>query len=292
MAEAAETIPYERLMSANPVLLWALERCWPDQVARSKGMELNARENSAWLVMNGEASVTHDGETHRAGPGTWMFPRPGKREQSFAGRFHFLSITIRWQWPEGRHLFDAGLTRTIPAAEVPWLEKVATEVVSAVAGISGINHYHIGFHQVRLSDATRLFELAGRWSTAFAEVMARLGVVPDTGVNRDPRVESLLSQLRESPAASPPDRAGFAAAAGVSPRQLDRLLKDATGRTFVESHDQIRFERACSGLLEKGLRVKEVALGSGFRDLSSFSRWFTKRAGCSPRAYRERFSVS
>ncbi len=291
MSAATQRIPYERLMSASPLLLWALERRWSDEEARSKGMELDARENSAWLVLEGEARVRHGGETHRAGPGTWMFPSPGRREQSFEGTFHFLSLTLRWQWPEGTHLFEKGLTRTVAAQEVPWLEETAREVIRGVAAVSSMTYYLIGRHPVSLMEASRLFELAGRWATAFATAMDRIGVQPDTGTNRDPRVELLLARMRESRASTPPDRGAFAAAAGVSLRQVDRLLKDATGRTLVENHDLIRFESACGGLLEQGHRVKEVALGAGFRDLSSFSRWFTKRAGCSPRAYRKRFSI-
>lgn len=138
--------------------------------------------------------------------------------------------------------------------------------------------------------AARLFELAGTWATAFLQAMDHLGVAPDTGMTRDPRVEILLAHLQAGWTSPSPDRGQLAIATGVSPRQMDRLIKISTGKTLVENHDHFRYDRICSSLLESGLRVKEIAGTAGFTNLSSFSRWFAKRAGCSPRAYRERFT--
>lgn len=290
MSRATDPIPYERLTSAGPVLLWALERKWGAEEARSKGMDLDANENSAWLVLDGEAEVTHGGKTHHAGPGYWMFPKPGVRTQAFSGAFHFVSVTIRWQWPAGRHVFDDGLTRTLASADAPWLRETAYDIIARVRSISPDDYYHIGRHSVTLANAARLFELAGKWAAAYAKIMDQLDIMPDTGTTRDPRVEVLLARLREGCASPRPDRGRLAAAAGVSTRQLDRLLREATGKTLAENHDAFRFEKAGASLLERGLRVKEVAAESGFHDLSSFSRWFAKHAGCSPRAYREWFA--
>lgn len=289
--DSPEVIPYERLMAAKPTMLWALERTWSDEVARNKGMELEADENSAWLILDGEARVEHEGGTHVARSGEWMFPKPCKRNQSFSGNFHFLSVTIQWKWPSGRHVFDEGLTRTLPAHEAPWLEQTAREIISAVHTAAPSNYYYIALHSINLKAAARLFEMAGKWAHAYVQAMEQLDICPDIGQTRDPRIEGLLANLRMGAPHRTPDRNSLASAAGVSPRQLDRMIKEATGRTLAENHDQIRFEAARDGLLEKGLRVKEVAAEIGFSDLSSFSRWFTKHAGCSPRAYRERFSA-
>ena len=40
MSRATDPIPYERLTSAGPVLLWALERKWGAEEARSKVIAL------------------------------------------------------------------------------------------------------------------------------------------------------------------------------------------------------------------------------------------------------------
>jgi len=290
VSEGSQLIPYERLMAARPVLLWALERRWTAEQAMAKGYELEADENSAWLVLEGAARVVHDGIEHQAGPGEWMFPKPGGRTQAFAGPFHFISITFRWQWPGGTHLFDEGLTRTVRGAEIPWLEEEARKICIHVSDITRDPYYLIGRHSLTLLQSTGLFELAAKWAGLFHRAMDHLGVAPDIGMNRDPRIEAVLQILEGIAGSASPSREDLAAAVGVSPRQLDRMMKQETGRTLIENHDLIRYEKACRSLLEKGRRVKEVAIEAGFNDLPGFSRWFAKRAGCAPRAFRIRFS--
>ena len=290
VSEESQLIPYERLMAARPVLLWALERRWTAEQAMAKGYELEADENSAWLVLEGAARVVHDGIEHQAGPGEWMFPKPGGRTQAFAGPFHFISITFRWQWPGGTHLFEKGLTRTVRGSDIPWLEEEARKICIHVSGITRDPYYLIGRHSLTLLQSTGLFELAAKWAGLFHRAMDHLGVAPDTGMNRDPRIEVVLEILEGIAGSASPSREDLAAAVGVSPRQLDRMMKQETGRTLIENHDLIRYEKACRSLLEKGRRVKEVAIEAGFNDLPGFSRWFAKRAGCAPRAFRIRFS--
>lgn len=287
---ASETrLPYERLMSAAPVLLWALERSWTTEQADRVGYELEARENSAWLVLEGTALVTHDGTEHVAGPGQWMFPKPGRRTQRFRGPFRFLSVTFRLQWPDGQHLYEQGLTRVVGADQIPWLEEIARDVSRSAARVASGTSFYLGMSSLSLMESMDLFAAASRWAAGFARAMDFLGIEPDLGETRDPRLEALFATLRDLPPGATVNREKVAAATGVSPRQLDRLLKESTGKTLADHHDVIRHDRACQLLLQKGSRIKEVASECGFSDLSSFSRWFTRRAGLSPRAYRQRY---
>lgn len=286
----ATLIPYERLITACPVLLWALERKWTASEAARKGFTLEASENSAWLILSGKAQVSHAGVTHTAGPGQWMFPKPGKRTQEFSGEFHFLSITIRWCWPSHKHLFDNGLTRTVDSADLPWLETAARDLIRQVAEITAGGYYLISLHSIDITQAAQLYELAGKWAHCFAKAMAHLNVAATIGTTHDPRIAQLLRELRGHDAAHLLDRKQLASSIGVSPRQADRMLKEATGKTLAENLDAMRFDRACTGLLELGLRVKEVASSCGFSDLPTFSRWFKNHADCSPRDYRARYA--
>lgn len=291
MLRGNELVPYERLMTARPVLLWGIERRWTAQEASDKGCDLTAKENSAWLVMEGIARVNHDGQEYTAEPGQWMFPKPGQRFQSFEGPFHFISVTLNWQWPDGRHVFNEGLTRCLKAAEAPWLEEVASDVINQVRLISPTTHYYIGMRSMTLMQSALIFELAAKWARAFCRAMDHLKVGADMGTIRDPRVEAVLNALRRSCGEPAIDRERLASTLGVSARQIDRLLKQATGMTLAENRDALRYNLACNGLLEQGCRVKEVASRVGFGDLSTFSRWFTRHSGCAPRAYRERFGA-
>lgn len=287
---ASETrLPYERLMSAAPVLLWALERSWTAEQADRVGYELEARENSAWLVLEGTALVTHDGAEHVASAGQWMFPKPGPRAQRFLGPFRFLSVTFRMQWPDGQHLYDRGLTRVVNADRIPWLEEIARDVSRTAGQAAPDVSYYLGRSSLTLIESMELFTAASRWAGGFARAMDFLGIEPDLGETRDPRLDALFTTLRDLAPGAAVNRDRIAATHGISPRQLDRLLKESTGKTLADHHDSIRHDRACLLLLQKGSRIKEVASECGFSDLSSFSRWFTRRAGFSPRAYRQRY---
>jgi AraC-like DNA-binding protein len=283
-------ISYERMKSARPALLWALEREWTAEHAKTVGCHLRAEENSAWLVLRGRAIVTHDGTEHEARAGEWIFPKPGERSQHFEGPFHFLSITLNWQWPDGRHLFDQGLTRVVAADSMLWLEAEARSIIEGVTPFSGSLNYYLGMSMLELSQVVGLFELGARWAGAFERVMTDLGIRPHLGQLSDPRLEQIIESVSTLPHDAPLDREALASAAGLSPRQLDRLLKEASGSTLAEHHDRLRFEAASRMLLESGKRIKEIASAMGFVDLSSFSRWFNRRANRSPREFRASFS--
>lgn len=282
-------IPYERLKSTRPLLLWALERSWTAEHAAHVGCTLQSAENSAWLLLRGRAIVRHDDREFTADPGEWIFPKPGPRSQRFEGPFEFLSLTINWQWPDGRHLFDEGLTRVIPASQIPWLEDDARSIIDGTARVATRDSYYLGLNPLDLSSATLLFELGARWARSFERVMRHCGIQPDLGDLTDPRLEAIVASVAALKPDETLDRVGLAAGEGLSPRQLDRLLKEATGKTLSEFHDELRFNAASRRLLEPGVRIKEVASAFGFRDLSTFSRWFSRRAGRSPRDYRNVF---
>jgi AraC-like DNA-binding protein len=75
---------------------------------------------------------------------------------------------------------------------------------------------------------------------------------------------------------------------GLSPRRVQGLLHEA-GSSFTERVLELRLQRARSiltSLRHKGLKVSELALTSGFNDISYFNRRFRQRFGCSPTQYR------
>jgi AraC-like DNA-binding protein len=285
-------LAYELMAKAHPVLLWALERRWTAEHAARVGCRLRSNENSAWLILDGRARVRSEEDECHAGKGEWMFPRPGHREQEFEGPFHFLSVTINWQWADGRHLFDRGLSKVVPARDLPWLEEDARAIIATTQKTSTSNSYYLGLGQYDLASACLLHELGARWARSFQRAMSESGVLPDLGVLVDPRLEKIMMAVKALPADGALDRNALAASVGMSPRHLDRLCKEATGRTLAEQHDTQRFEMAVRQLLEPGIRVKEVASNLGFADLSTFSRWFSRRQGRSPREFREAFFSS
>ncbi len=67
-----------------------------------------------------------------------------------------------------------------------------------------------------------------------------------------------------------------------------RQFKKHSGRTFSEFVNRLRLQAACRDLLESDRSVLEIALGSGFTQVSFFNRLFRRVMKCSPLQYRAR----
>ncbi|GHX88908.1 transcriptional regulator, AraC/XylS family [Vibrio cholerae] len=72
----------------------------------------------------------------------------------------------------------------------------------------------------------------------------------------------------------------------VSERSLQRRFKAATGKTFKESLNEVRLEKACQSLLS-GAKIAQVAFDCGFNDPSYFSQRFKHHFGLSPSQFIE-----
>ncbi len=79
-----------------------------------------------------------------------------------------------------------------------------------------------------------------------------------------------------------------AKASHTSKFNLCKLFKKATGLTFTEFLSRARTETAKKLLLDRNLRVSEIAYEVGFQSLTHFNRVFKQVVGLSPSAYRGR----
>lgn len=76
--------------------------------------------------------------------------------------------------------------------------------------------------------------------------------------------------------------------AGVSPGHLSQLLKERTGRSFVELLRETRVQAACEMLARSDSSLSEIAAACGFCDQSYFTHVFKDMKGMTPREYRNR----
>jgi AraC-like DNA-binding protein len=82
--------------------------------------------------------------------------------------------------------------------------------------------------------------------------------------------------------------AEIARSLGISPRYLQRLL-ETTGTSFTERVTELRLQKALELLSDAGdpnRRVTDIALESGFSDISHFNRLFRYRFGDTPSGVR------
>ncbi len=71
---------------------------------------------------------------------------------------------------------------------------------------------------------------------------------------------------------------------------LSRLMKQRTGRSFVDFLNDYRIGFACRWLTETNQTITEIAFRCGFYNISNFNRIFKKSKGSTPGQYRENFS--
>lgn len=73
---------------------------------------------------------------------------------------------------------------------------------------------------------------------------------------------------------------------------FSRFFKTRTGKTFVDTLNEIRLGHASRLLIDTTQSVSEIAYRCGFNNLSNFNRIFKKKKQCTPRAFREEYNAS
>jgi AraC-like DNA-binding protein len=68
------------------------------------------------------------------------------------------------------------------------------------------------------------------------------------------------------------------------------MFKKATGLNFTDYVSRVRVEKAKNLLLNRNLRISEIAYEIGFQSLTHFNRVFKRIMGESPTEYRGQLS--
>ena len=106
----------------------------------------------------------------------------------------------------------------------------------------------------------------------------------------DRRVELVIEQI-EADVSGAWDTARLAADVNLSASRFRHLFKEETGMTLAQYLRARRLERAEVLLRTTFMTVKEVMLESGLTSLSHFVRFFKRRYGMSPGAYRKHLAT-
>jgi AraC-like DNA-binding protein len=115
-------------------------------------------------------------------------------------------------------------------------------------------------------------------------------------------MRKLLDVINTEPAQSPPEKVRqlvwallptgrcslevVAQHLGMDRRTLHRHLQ-RDGQSFSEILDDVRCDLAIRYLTQQDRPFKDLAELLGFSELSAFSRWFTRRYGCTATLWRE-----
>lgn len=79
--------------------------------------------------------------------------------------------------------------------------------------------------------------------------------------------------------------------AGRSREHVNRILREQTGKTAMETLNELRLNRAALELRMTDRPIAAVAADCGFGNLSYFYRLFAARFGATPRRYRTRHAA-
>jgi AraC-like DNA-binding protein len=78
--------------------------------------------------------------------------------------------------------------------------------------------------------------------------------------------------------------------ANMPEASFSRFIKKRTGKTFIDSLNEIRLGHASRMLIDSTTTVAEIAYKCGFNNISNFNRIFKRKKMCIPREFRETYT--
>jgi len=79
--------------------------------------------------------------------------------------------------------------------------------------------------------------------------------------------------------------------AGMTEVSVSRFFKLRTGKTFVDTLNDVRLGNASRMLIETTHSINEIAYKCGFNNMSNFNRVFKKKKDCTPNDFRHSYTA-
>lgn len=79
--------------------------------------------------------------------------------------------------------------------------------------------------------------------------------------------------------------------AGMTEVSISRFFKLRTGKTFVDTLNDVRLGHASRMLIETTQSINEIAYKCGFNNMSNFNRIFKKKKECTPHDFRHSYTA-
>ncbi len=75
----------------------------------------------------------------------------------------------------------------------------------------------------------------------------------------------------------------------MSPVSVTRLIKQRTGKSFIDFLNEIRIGFAARQMVDSDLSISEICFSNGFNNISNFNRTFRKKQGLTPTEFRAKY---
>jgi AraC family transcriptional regulator len=247
--------------------------CGPDDHAYE---EQHTQSAAAFVVAGMFELRSSNGRTLMT-PGATILGNPGERfECSHSHRRGDRCISF-WYSEEylDRMLRDVTASRISPTFvvnAVPPISETATLVAHVVRAVG--------------TDVAPWDELAACTAAQMLQVSRRSPWMPSSLSRRaESQIADAVHLIESAPGAAP-SLEGLARQAGMSPFHFLRVFTALSGVTPHQYVRRAKLRRAAVRLLGEHTRIIDIALDSGFGDVSNFNRVFRSEFGRSPREFR------
>ncbi len=286
MAIDPDQRPFTELDQLHTVLVSAYddrlgeELRWPDAVDDLYTL---------WYLRSGAVTIRAATGRVQVASGRWVMLPPGlRRAQRFRRDTQLLSLRFRATWPHDRPLFPhAGPLLPDPAR---W--KTLLTPATALAAVCGPQRTEgLCPARERRSDPARYWQVAARFADLLAHWYAccrELGLTPAAPGPRDPRIAAALPLLEAHRGTGPVPYPALLTRSGLSRVHFDRLFRAEMGCSPRAYCDRRCLDQARALLADPQRAIKQIAHQLGFTDASHFAKWFRRRTGAAPRAWRRR----
>lgn len=241
---------------------------------------------SALLIRSGSVRVETAAGVKVAGPGQWIFPHQGDRRQIIAPGTEVLSLHFHLTWVGGRPVYDWPIALVLNADLHPLLEKKARHLIQKVNRLMPGAEAALPWTEAPIETFFRIQPSFAAWLCVFVETMVATRQAPSHLVGMDERIFRAATILDERSISRAISEKELASRVGSSVSQLNRLFVAEFGVTPTQYHERRKLAQARYLVSENASPIKQIAYELGFASLPSFSRWFRKKTGRSPREYQ------
>ena len=175
-----------------------------------------------------------------------------------------------------RHFFESGTTGVLQETQFLPSTHPVTQQFAALAQVSSLSN-----------SLTRRIQVLSLVATVFDKEVARHHAPEQLGATAHHRFTQLIAEMPDTEIINhSPEQ--LARLCGCSPRHFNRLFRQHFGASARSRQTELRLLKARQLLCDSDSKIIQVAMESGYRNLSLFNSLFKRRFGTTPSAWRRK----
>jgi AraC-like DNA-binding protein len=225
-------------------------------------------------ITRGKGIFETGGKSYTVSPGSVFFLLPGvKHRYKPVYECGWHEYWVGFQGKNFSKLMEQGL--------------LSRECVFSEAGLhdSIIATFNMIIDEVKIQAPLFQLKVCAGILSLIAEILTRNRRKEQT--NNYQRIVEKAKSLMEANVSGAINLPGISEQIGISTSRLNEIFKTYTSMTPYQYYMQLKIKKAADLLEQKDTPIKEVAYSLGFEDQYYFSRFFKKKTGVAPSAWRK-----